>query len=147
MNVSAAVAGYKTYMDPLAGTVRLGAPAVTNGEGATMGLSYLKDFLGNCTGCTIDFVPIHWYGDGGDVSGFESYVSQAYSAGGERPLWVTEVGVTSGDAESFLQGISDWLDGSAMVERWAWFMDAPGNLINANGSGLSAAGVGYNGGW
>ena len=146
MNVSAAVAGYKQWMDPLAGTVKLGAPAVTNGEGSGIGLSYLQSFLSECTGCTIDFVPIHWYGDGGDVSGFESYVGQAYTAGGGRPLWVTEVGVTSGSAADFVNGVKGFLDGDARVARWAWFMDAPGNLINANGSGLSPLGVVYNSG-
>lgn len=148
MSLNDSVSGYQQWMNPLAGTVRLGAPAVTNG-GGTMGLTYLRSFLAQCTGCHIDFVPVHWYGDAGNSSGFEWYVQQAYAAGGNRPLWITEFGTTSGSAEEtegFLSSVSQWMDGQAMVERYAWFMDSAGNEINANGTGLSALGSLYNSG-
>lgn len=63
MNVSTAVSTYKQYMQPLAGKALLGAPAVTNGasDTSTIGLDYLSSFLSSCTGCTIDFVNVHWY--------------------------------------------------------------------------------------
>ena len=55
-----AAASYQKFMQPHASSsVKLGAPAVTNG-GAPTGLTWLQEFIGNCTGCTIDFVPIHW---------------------------------------------------------------------------------------
>ena len=149
INVSTAAAGYKKWMNPLAGTVRLGAPAVTNGESATMGLAYLQTFLTQCTGCHIDFVPIHWYGDAGGSSDFEHHVREAYRVAGGRPLWVTEFGTTSGSAEQtldFLETVMRWMDGSHMVERYAWFMDKVGNEINANGTGLSELGRVYNSG-
>lgn len=60
MNVSAAVSAYKQYIQPLAGKVKLGAPAVTNAVGDGVGISYLEYFMGNCTGCQVDFVPLHW---------------------------------------------------------------------------------------
>lgn len=60
LSPAAAAASYKKFMQPYASsTVKLGAPAVTNGGGQT-GLTWLTQFLGNCTSCTIDFVPIHW---------------------------------------------------------------------------------------
>ena len=135
------------------GSVRLGAPGVSNSVQTGQGLAWLQSFLTACSNCTFDFIPIHWYGDAGDVSGFEAYVTQAYSvAGGKKPLWITEYGTTSGTAAqtyAFLQQTMAWMDsgpGKAMVERYAWFMDAPGNLINANGSGLSDLGTLYNSG-
>ena len=146
MNVSSAVAGYQQWMDPLAGSVLLGAPAVTNGVGTGIGLDYLSTFIKNCTGCHIDFVPIHWYGDASQTSDFETYVGQAYTAGGNRPLWVTEFGTTSGTAQPFLQTVEDWMDGSSMVAKYAWFMDEAGNLINSNGTGMSPLGGVYNSG-
>ena len=146
MNISTAVAGYQQWMNPLAGSVSLGAPAVTNGVGTGIGLDYLSTFIKNCTGCHIDFVPIHWYGDASQTSDFETYIGQAYTAGGNRPLWVTEFGTTSGTAQPFLQTVEDWMDGSSMVAKYAWFMDAAGNLINSNGSGMSPLGVVYNSG-
>ena len=54
-----AATAYQNYMQPYAGQFQLGAPAVTNG-GAPTGLTWLDQFLGNCTSCRIDFVPIHW---------------------------------------------------------------------------------------
>ena len=148
MSLNDSVVTYQEYMNPLAGTVRLGAPAVTNG-GGSMGLTYLQSFLNQCTGCHIDFVPVHWYGDAGNSSGFEWYIGQAYAVAGNRPLWVTEFGTTSGTAEqsqAFLQTVMVWMDASPMVERYAWFMDSVGNEINANGTGLSELGSMYNSG-
>ena len=146
MSISSAVSGYQTWMNPLAGSVQLGAPAVTNGIGTGIGLDYLATFIKNCAGCHIDFVPIHWYGDASQTGDFETYITQAYTAGGNRPLWVTEFGTTSGSAQPFLQSVQSWMDGSGMVAKYAWFMDAPGNLINSNGVGMSALGAAYNSG-
>ena len=149
LTVASAVSGYQTWMNPLTGSVSLGAPAVTNGVGTGIGLDYLKTFLANCTGCHIDFIPIHWYGDASQVSDYQSYIIQAYAVGGNRPIWVTEFGTTSGTAaqtQSFLQSVQGWMDGSGMVAKYAWFMDMPGNLINANGTGISPLGSVYNSG-
>lgn len=44
-------------MEPFAGKAKLVGPAVTNGGG----VEWLQQFLGNCTGCTIDAVAMHWY--------------------------------------------------------------------------------------
>lgn len=50
---------WKQYIQPLkAYGVRLGGPAVT---AAGSGRPWLKEFFAACTGCTIDFLPIHWY--------------------------------------------------------------------------------------
>ena len=60
-------------MQPFAGGAKLGAPAVTNG-GSPMGLTYLEYFIGNCTGYTIDFIPIHWYGQWWNIDYLYWYV-------------------------------------------------------------------------
>lgn len=138
-------AAYKKWMQPLAGRARLGAPAVTNG-GAPMGLAYLQDFLGNCTGCQVDFVPVHWYDSATNVAYFKSYVAQAYAAGGNRPLWITEFSGSGTDAQQqqFLQQVLPWLDATSYVERYAWFGAFTGSLLSPDGSGLSAQGQMYN---
>jgi hypothetical protein len=157
MSVSTAVSAYKSWIVPFAGTVRLGAPAVTNSVVAGQGLDWLKQFLGNCTtgtagACPVDFIPLHWYGysDDAAVQSFKTYVAQAYQAGGGRPLWITELGVTGGTesmVESFMQKVMSWLDGLSYVERYAWFMDAAFSdgtgLVNPNGATLSGRGVVY----
>lgn len=147
MSVDQSVTAYKKAMQPFAGKIRLGAPAVSDG-GAPTGLTYLRDFMGNCTGCTFDFINIHWYNNVYAFGYLQYYVEQAYKQFG-LPIWITEFGIdgsggTDAQYQAFLQQALPWLDAVPYVERYAWFLDAPGYLINANGSGLSAQGMIYN---
>ena len=146
LDVSEAVSAYKAYMQPFAGRAKLGAPAVTNG-GAPMGLTYLENFINNCTGCTIDVVPIHWYDSATNIGYFQSYIPSAYAAGGNRPLWITEFGASGTDAEieSFFNMVLPWLDSLSYVERYAYFYDGPSTssvtyLVNEAGTEASDIG-------
>jgi hypothetical protein len=38
----------------------LGSPAVTNGANG-MGIDWLREFMSQCDGCSIDFICLHWY--------------------------------------------------------------------------------------
>jgi hypothetical protein len=139
LSPAAAAAGYKTYMMPFAGKAQLGSPAVTNG-GSPMGLTWLGNFLTACTGCQVDFVCIHWY-NGGDAAAFMAYIDQAYTAGGNRPLWITEF-QGEGDAaaqNAFLETVLPQLDASPKVARYAYFMASDGNLLSS-GTSLSTLG-------
>lgn len=138
-----AAAGYLTYMEPFAGQAKLGAPAVTNG-GSPMGLTYLGNFLESCSKCTIDFVSIHWYDSATNIGYFKNYIQSAYTAGGNRPIWITEFGA-SGSADqqnTFLETVIPWLDSLDYVERYAYFMAADGILLSG-GSTLSTLGNTY----
>jgi hypothetical protein len=146
MTVAEAVSAWQQFMQPLACSgARLAAPAVTNG-GSPMGLAWLSSFLQECSGCTVDVVPIHWYGDATDPDDFTSHVQQAYSASGGRPIWITEFGATGSDdeIESFFQTVLPFLDSQSYVERYAYFMDGEGSLVNSAGTGLSDIGNSYN---
>lgn len=81
-----AAAVYKQYMQPYAGQAKLGSPAVTNG-GPPSGLTWLSQFMGNCTGCTVDFVAIHWYDSATNIAYFQNYVQSAYTQF-NKPLWI-----------------------------------------------------------
>lgn len=150
MSVAASVATYQEYMEPFAGQALLGAPAVTNG-GAPYGLTYLGEFLGNCTNCTVDFVNVHWYSNKyAGASYFEYFVNETRALANGRPIWITEFGLTSDDPytdaelESFLEQVMPWMDQQSDVARYAYFMDAPGILIDAAGDAMSAVGSVYN---
>jgi hypothetical protein len=135
-----AAAGYKTYMStPFAGKAQLGSPAVTNG-GGTMGLTWLSNFFDACTGCQIDFVPIHWY-NGGTADDFMAYIDQAFVTSGGKPLWVTEFqgSGSTADQNAFLEAVIPQLDASEKVARYAYFMASDGNLLSS-GSSLSVLG-------
>lgn len=102
MSPQQAVNAWRTYIQPFAGRVALGAPQVTNGPS---GLPWLQSFLSLCTGCQIDFVPIHWYeGNSGQnfVQDFVDYVGSAHAAAGNRPIWLTEV------CSPFLHTVLPW---------------------------------------
>lgn len=113
-----------------------------------MGLTYLKQFLAGCTGCNIDFIPIHWYGDASDITGFKNQIAKARVATGLKyPLWITEFGHTSGtqaQVEAFLKSVLPWMDSQSYIQRYAYFMDANGFMINSTTGGLSNTGKIYN---
>lgn len=161
MSVSAAVSAYQTAMQPFAGKALLGAPAVTT-SGPPDGLTWLQYFLGNCTGCTIDFVNVHWYSNKyAGANYFESFINSTratrdmFAETKGKPIWVTEFGLTNegadgappytdADLQAFLQQVMPWMDQQSDIDRYAYFMDAPGILIDNAGTGLSGNGIVYN---
>ncbi|KAF8158278.1 hypothetical protein B0H34DRAFT_656390 [Crassisporium funariophilum] len=115
-----AAALWKQYINPLADSgVRLGAPAVTN---APSGRPWLANFLAACNGCKIDFIPIHWYGQG--IGNFYDYLWQVHYQFPNYPIWVTEYASTStNDAEvlDFLTSTARYMDTLDWIGGYAWF--------------------------
>ncbi|CAL3966947.1 unnamed protein product [Diplocarpon coronariae] len=141
LSPAAAAAGYLANMQPYAGRAKLVSPAVTNG-GAPMGLAWLESFMTACAGCTIDALAIHWY-NGGDAAAFKEYMTKAYAAGGNRPLWISEFQASGSAAEQtvFLTEVMAWMDETSFVEKYAYFMVTEGNLVS--GSTLNPLGSTY----
>jgi hypothetical protein len=137
MDIQTAVSAYQQFMEPFAGKAKLGAPAVTNGGGKS-GLQYMENFISSCTGCTIDFVNIHWYDSASSVDYFKAHVEQAYTMGGNRPVWITEFAGsgTIDEQNTFLETVLPWLDAQPYVERYAYFMVEEGSLLSADGLSL-----------
>ncbi|KAF9566955.1 hypothetical protein CPC08DRAFT_627657 [Agrocybe pediades] len=108
------------FLEPLKSQgIRLGGPAVT---AAGSGRPWLTSFLSACSNCTIDFLPVHWYGTG--FEGFAAYLGDVHNAFPKYPLWVTEYAETSNnDTEvlNFMNQTLTFLDGLDWVERYAWF--------------------------
>ncbi|KAH0371373.1 glycoside hydrolase family 128 protein, partial [Aureobasidium melanogenum] len=150
IEMQSAVKAWKQYMEPFAGKALLGSPAVTNG-GSPMGLTWLSNFMGNCTGCHIDFINIHWYSNKyAGANYFKQQVEAAHAMSGGRPVWITEFGLdssvsyTQDELTSFLEEVIDWMDSTDYVQRYAYFMDTTGALMNSDGSGMSDLGSMYN---
>jgi len=150
MQMSSAVKAWKQYMEPFAGKALLGSPAVTNG-GSPMGLTWLQNFMGNCTGCHIDFINIHWYSNKwAGANYFKQQVQAAHAMSGGRPVWVTEFGLnneyafTAAELSSFLEEVMEWMDEQPYVQRYAYFMDTTNMLMNSDGTGMSDLGSTYN---
>ncbi|KAG9976217.1 glycoside hydrolase family 128 protein, partial [Aureobasidium melanogenum] len=150
IEMQSAVKAWKQYMEPFAGKALLGSPAVTNG-GSPMGLTWLSNFMGNCTGCHIDFINIHWYSNKyAGANYFKQQVEAAHAMSGGRPVWITEFGLdssvsyTQAELTSFLEEVIEWMDATDYVQRYAYFMDTTGALMNSDGSGMSDLGSMYN---
>lgn len=141
IDVGSAVDTYTQYMNPHASAnVKLGAPAVSNSGASNQGLiGWLQPFLQQCSGCIIDFVPVHWYGSSADD--FKTHVQQAMALAGGKPIWVTEFQCQSGDQSAFLAEVLPWMDGQAGIERYSYFMASSQSLTNGNA--LSAVGQKY----
>ncbi|KAG9571140.1 glycoside hydrolase family 128 protein, partial [Aureobasidium melanogenum] len=150
IEMQSAVKAWKQYMQPFAGKALLGSPAVTNG-GSPMGLTWLSNFMGNCTGCQIDFINIHWYSNKyAGANYFKQQVEAAHAMSGGRPVWITEFGLdssvsyTQAELTSFLEEVIEWMDETDYVQRYAYFMDTTGALMNSDGSAMSDLGSMYN---
>ena len=144
---SVAIAGWKMYFQPLAGKVALGGPAVTNaGNGVLpyMGLGWLDSFLQYCTGCQVDFIPVHWY-DNASVASFQNYLQTAHLRGGSRPIWVTEFMLQDSEANqiAWLKQVLPWMDQQSWIQKYSYFGVFEDFLINGQGSGLSNIGKAY----
>jgi len=131
LSPAAAAAAWKLYIQPL--NIRKGAPAVTS---APSGIPWLQQFFAACSGCTVDFIPIHWYGS--DPAAFTSYVTQVHNTFGKN-IWVTEWACVNYDGKTtcqdqnyvygFVGATTLFLYDNAWVERYAYF----GALRNMNG--------------
>ncbi|KAG6845127.1 hypothetical protein H0H87_000554 [Tephrocybe sp. NHM501043] len=148
-NIDPAIAAqlWKQYIQPLAAHgIKLGAPAVTN---APSGRPWLASFLSNCTGCIIDFIPFHWYGEG--IGNFYDYLWQMHGQFPQYPLWVTEFATTSAvdaDVLDFLTSSIAYMDTLDWIQGYSWFAffrdesTSHYNLLDVNGQ-LNALGKAY----
>ncbi|EMF12750.1 glycoside hydrolase family 128 protein [Sphaerulina musiva SO2202] len=132
LGYAAAATAYAQYMNPFKGQAQLCAPAVTNGGGDSMGLSYLKNFLSACTDCQIDCLNIHWYDSAENVDYFKSHVEQAIELANGKPVYISEFGCTGSDDQinSFLQEVMPWMDNNSNIAGYAYFMVESGNLLS-----------------
>ncbi|KAL0572557.1 hypothetical protein V5O48_009414 [Marasmius crinis-equi] len=118
---------WKTKIMKVPSSVRLGGPAVSAGP---QGQQWLRDFFAACNGgCRVDFLPIHWYGEG--AQNFNQYVTDMHNMF-NRPIWVTEFAPTGGDVTSFMRDTLKFLDSTSFVERYAWFAYAPTPIRGLN---------------
>lgn len=144
---SVAAAAWQSYVQPLAGQVSIGGPAVTNGGNGVLpyiGLGWLDSFLADCEGCEIDFLPVHWYAND-TAANFFAYLEEAHSRSGGKPIWVTEFMLQDSEANqiAWLQQVLPWLDDQAWIGRYSYFGVFEDFLINGAGTGLSNIGKTY----
>ncbi|KIV87281.1 hypothetical protein PV11_02836 [Exophiala sideris] len=152
MPLNATLSGYQQFMQPFAGRVLIGAPAVTN-SGAPDGLFYLNEFIGNASvvGLRIDFINLHWYASPYNIEYFINYTTTAYQMfNGSYPVYVSEFGMDTAtynqaDVTAFMENATTWMDQQSWIVRYAWFGNFAGGgtteyLLNSDGSGRGVLG-------
>ncbi|CAF9907163.1 MAG: hypothetical protein HETSPECPRED_007056 [Heterodermia speciosa] len=118
-------AGAWDNLEKFGDKVKIGSPAVCNGGGAT-GLNWLTKFLSACSGCQVDFIAIHWYGDANEygIEALKQHIKDTQALAAGRPIWLTEF-QPSGSVEQqadFMNTILPYLDDQSNgVERYAYF--------------------------
>lgn len=132
---------YIRHVQPYAGKIALGSPAISQKD---QKLEWLSRFMVSCTDCTIDFLAIHYYASTLDVTAATSdmarWISNAYSLF-QRPIWITELGVlpvaTQEQSSDIMKAMLDWLDNQDYVVRYAWYYCADGYLLSEAGRSQS----------
>ncbi|RFU74197.1 hypothetical protein TARUN_8052 [Trichoderma arundinaceum] len=124
--------------------VRIGLPACT---GAPSGLTWLKQFLGNCTQligrqCPYDFVPLHWYDN---FEGLASHIGEYAAAFPGKNIWVTEYAYANQPllaTQQFYNTSANYMDGLSYLERYSYFGAFRSNVSNVgpNATFLNNAG-------
>ncbi|KAF1959298.1 hypothetical protein CC80DRAFT_406691 [Byssothecium circinans] len=143
MSLQATIDTHKKHVQRIAtkySQVRIGSPAVTNGNESNKGLSFLKNFLSGCSGCRIDFVAVHWY-NGGDLAAFKSHLQKVNSET-KKPVWLTEFAAPDNvaDKAKWMSDAMAWMDGQSWIERYA-YMSVDSTLTQGNA--LSTLGKAY----
>ncbi|OKL57256.1 hypothetical protein UA08_07422 [Talaromyces atroroseus] len=120
---SAAASIWIADIEPLrTENIKIGAPAVT---GSQSGLTWLSKFFSSCTSqgtnCTVDFIPLHWYGN---FEGLASYIGQVVEAYPNTSIWITEYALADADLSdtvSFFQTSAEYFDRIDYIERYSYF--------------------------
>lgn len=89
MSPGDAVNAWRQYMEPYKPRAWLGAPAVSNG-----GYDWIRQFLDQCQGCHVDFIPVHWYNDHSqpdDLINWMNKICSLANSHGIPHIWLTEV--------------------------------------------------------
>lgn len=138
MDAGTAAAAHIQYMNPYAGSVNIGSPAITNSGTDGEGISWLKQWISACGGsCKFTFCAAHWYSPA-DSSDFLNFVTEVHEACENKPVWITEFAPTGADdatISSFLEEVQDALDNDStysFVERYAYFYVADGYLVSGS---------------
>ncbi|GJD02044.1 F5 8 type c domain protein [Colletotrichum higginsianum IMI 349063] len=145
LDAGSAAAAHIKYVNPYAGKVKIGAPAITNSNIAGQGLDWLKSWVSACdtAGCSYDFCVTHWYSPSDAASTLFDHIKSVHEICNGKPVWLTEFAPfgTAEQITSFVQTNIPKLDSLEYLERYSYFMASDG-VLNS-GSGLSALGQAY----
>lgn len=91
-------------------------------------LNWMATFLNEVhnKGGHVDIIALHWYGSHNDIQGLKQFVQTAH-ARFNKPIWITEVGITSSSypstwqVKNFVMNSVFWMEQQYYIKRVAWF--------------------------
>ncbi|CAK3907252.1 glycoside hydrolase family 128 [Lecanosticta acicola] len=112
---------WKSQIEPLQKLgIALGAPAVT---GSPNGFVWLQSFFTACAGgCSVDFIPTHFYGSFEGLASHVGQVNATYS--NISSIWVTEYGYPGQslqNVQSYYNQTSAFLNRVSWIDRYSYF--------------------------
>eukprot|EP01113_Clastostelium_recurvatum_P043054 TRINITY_DN705_c0_g2_i2.p1 TRINITY_DN705_c0_g2~~TRINITY_DN705_c0_g2_i2.p1 ORF type:complete len:1398 (+),score=355.49 TRINITY_DN705_c0_g2_i2:540-4196(+) len=153
LDAMTAVAVWRDHVQPLRSDgLNLGAPAVASTEA---GKNWLALFFQLCRGCTVGFVPVHWFGE--NCMSFQTYMADMYKTF-NKPLWVIEWACVSDKGACtdkmvslFVKCTTSWMDSQSWVQRYAYYgarrdlgyVNRTNALLTEDGFGNTQLGVQY----
>ncbi|KIM26569.1 glycoside hydrolase family 128 protein [Serendipita vermifera MAFF 305830] len=158
MTVAEALPLWMEHLQPLKTQygVRLGTPATSS---APSGKNWTSDFLAACrnqTGCSVDFVALHYYGT--NATTMINYITDFHETF-QLPIWVTEWACQDFTPEDeqcdqehtslYMNITQTFMESTDWVERYSWFgalVDnpvTPTNDLLTNSGNITALGQQY----
>ncbi|ATZ55926.1 hypothetical protein BCIN_12g04740 [Botrytis cinerea B05.10] len=133
---SVAAANWISQVEPLRALgIKTGAPAVT---GSPRGITWLSNFFSACatagTNCTVDFIPLHWYGN---FEGLASFIGEIRGTYPNTSIWLTEYALNDQPlptTQDFFNTSAEYFDRLPYVDRYSYFGSFRSSVSN----------VGYN---
>jgi len=126
---------WKDNIQPLASLgYKLISPAPTN---APSGTQWLRTFMNACTGCTVNAMAAHWYGN--NLDHFIGHITEYHNIW-NREVWVTEFACHNFGGGSqcsldqtwaLMKGATEFMDNAGWVGRYFWF-GALTNMVGVN---------------
>ena len=113
--------------------------------------TFLRDFLGACPGCKVDYIAVHWYNC--DLPSLKAYIDGNATLQGwvqfGKPIWLTEFSCdgshSAADQEAYMSAAVPYLESNPHVFRYSWFSASPipSSLLTAADGSLTALGQTY----
>jgi hypothetical protein len=116
---------WQQYIQPLKNDgYTLVSPACSSRPNA---LPWMQQFMGNCTGCTVDIIAMHYYDI--TVDGFQSWVTEFYNTFNTH-IWVTEFAdqnfngpaqQTQDEVNSYYSQMLSWFQETEWIDQYFAF--------------------------
>lgn len=131
LDPATAATAWKQNIQPLAAHgIKLGAPAIS------FNVTWLTDFVQLCDGCTIDFIPYHWYGPIYSPVQGAGFYDRYYQMKATFPgaiFWITEWADsfdTLANTQQQYQLLINFMETQSDVQRHAYFGSFRSNTSN-----------------